>query len=68
MAGRLEYCYLMQWSVCLHNVYKNRHIKMALNLFDERGSELADRLKLKPPNSLSLSSETRLMAYVRWDR
>ena len=34
---------------------------MALNLFEERGSELAERLSLKPPNSLS--SEMTLIAW-----
>ena len=41
------------------------HIKIALNLFEERGSELADRFSLKPPKSLSLSSEAMLMACER---
>ena len=41
----------------------SHHIKMALVLFEERGSELADRRNLKPPNSFSLSSEARLIAW-----
>ena len=55
--------YRVQRSLLLPLMKWPGHIRMALVLFEERGSELAERCNLKPLNSFSLSSEAVLIAW-----